>query len=58
MKKVWVLRINSESGDDYGCWVYPIDKKPNKKEINRIYDTLSEENEYLHNEVIESDFIE
>jgi len=58
MKKVWVLRITSESSDDYGCWVYPKNKKPDQKEIDRVYATLPEEKEYLHSDIIQADFIE
>lgn len=31
MKKVWVVNANSESGDDYGPYLF--DKKPTDKEL-------------------------
>lgn len=56
MKKVWVLKITSESGDDYGCWVYT--NKPKKQDVDAACDSTHEEREYLDTEIIESDFIE
>lgn len=56
MKKVYVLRITSESGDDYGCWVFT--KKPNKSTIKEICLNTGEEIDYLHTDILESDFID
>ena len=53
-EKVYVLRINSESGDDYGCWVFV--NKPSEIEIKAVMKNLQESEEYLSYDIVEADF--